>query len=85
MSEPRKPVDVGEMLLKIVERIGRKLRDSSHEPISYPEAVDLLGELEDELASLAVAIPKGLTLTPLGYLPARHPLRQAQSEVHHER
>lgn len=66
------------------ERIGRALRETHEGPIAYPEAVDLLGLLEDTLSDLANHITETET-TPItlicawcdlvlrdGTLPASH-------------
>ena len=63
-------------LLDIAQSIGRDLRPADPEDsISYPHAIETLGDLEDKLTALAELIPEssGLSGRPNGYLPSRHP------------
>lgn len=75
-------VNIRQALLDIAQTIGRELRDP--EPLSYPHALEVLGNVEDQLAALAAVVefctcPKvaesssGLSGRPEGFLPTRHP------------
>ncbi len=90
-------------LLALSQRIGQALRDDAgpngDDPISYPSAVRLLGDLEDKLGDLANSITESYTEfadgkrfpestlsgKPNGYLPARlAALRESQADTDSE-
>lgn len=80
------PHSTVETLLGLVARIGRELRPANRDDVlSYPHALALLADLEDELACLAIALPSEPRLCgrPLGYLPSRHPKALANTLAGH--
>ncbi len=47
-------------LLKLSEKIGRALRETEDHMLSYPAALELLGDLEDEISDMANAVTESL-------------------------
>lgn len=76
-------VNIRQALLDMAYNLGRELRDP--EPLSYPHALEVLGNVEDQLMALAAIVefchcPRvaesptiGLSGRPEGFLPSRHP------------
>ncbi len=64
-------------LLALAYTIGRQLRDREN-PLSYPQALEVLGDVEDLLKDYAHLLSAQSTLSgnpPTGYLPSRHPAK----------
>lgn len=70
-------VNIRQALLDLAVDIGRHVRPV--DPLTYPQALDYIADLEDRVSALASLLPERSTLSesPNGYLPSRHPLRLA--------
>ena len=63
-------------LLKLSEKIGRALRETEGQLMPYPAALELLGDLEDQLSELAHSITEMHEMKPLTnivHLPKDYP------------
>jgi len=70
---------IRDRLLVLVHRISDETRVGPDGPMSYPHAVWLLEDIDDTLRDIIKALDaptSGLSGTPNGYLPARHPAKR---------